>query len=1083
MANTKNEQQEIRPTLYIGLGGTGKEVILRLRRRFYERFRKTGLPCTEYLWIDTDTRDVGARGEPIDEALGAVSLESHEQFALMQGNVGSDLIDIFQNPERNEHIHEWLYPEVERYGMEIADGAGGVRGVGRLTFFNKYPALREHVRSAIEKLTTHERITETEKFFREHNLGQAVLADPPSPVVVLVCSLAGGTGCGTLLDVSFMLRNISMSQSTIKQQFAYVFLPNVYYPNAESLGLRSYGNCYAALKELDFYTLRPVRRQTGDKDELGIDYNVRWTGRERLKIPGPPFSALYLLEMRNEGGTRLEDKNRKDLFSVLAESLFLDVLPGTFSNAKRSNYSNIASALSSVQNVEIAIKGISFPQRFARRYATCGLSKIEVPVDSIRGACAAKLAQQILGHVLRHRQDVSFKNEIRDDLETYRFSAEGIKDRFGTFWKDEIRRGVGEVCAKRPVKTAEDARQLEQDLKRVEEALARSDGSDKMKWGAVISSLRSKTGKVADEGKASVAEWIRDRCLENEARGLMLLVQKEGYFDCLVRSLYELYTPLEEGVKAVYDMQLAALDAEISAWEQRKQAQAKELEAAASSFTVAALGVRPWAIAKVTERLRDAAEQYLLARAEKCIVEEAKTVAQALVRHINAQRPVFDSFRANADLLHRRFREKSEAFLAAKDHVFFIRLFDQEFDWPKFYKLGIDDQKQPREVNPVEEYVEFVKSTMDGKGSLYDLILGNDGERELEIRFASHTEKRFWTDFETHKRLVNVLDHPEMKDRQSHGERVQALVRSARPLLVQKEIQGADDAVARRAYMGVCNPDQEPGRALVEQVRKAVEGLAVRYPLEVIATDRPEEIYLFFTNCAFALPGVTLVTEDCHKAYGRFYSQLGESQQGDSSAIPLHLSTRWEGRFDDLVLYTSDEAKKTHEIRSVLLFGTMLKVLSLREAGVQAQYQYKLGPPRNAMVALGPRRTAIAVLQQNDDTRKMLSDAIQARERSLDADGRTAYYWCVQAALYGPEMTALLPEYNLLSNKLDELYNELLAVNLTEAALNLHIPEEERFEHIRAADGLGVEWVAKVFPAVRKLDVWAKPSASAMVPR
>lgn len=46
----------IRPTLFLGLGGTGKEVLLRLRRKFYERWGVTGLPCTSYLWMDTDQR-------------------------------------------------------------------------------------------------------------------------------------------------------------------------------------------------------------------------------------------------------------------------------------------------------------------------------------------------------------------------------------------------------------------------------------------------------------------------------------------------------------------------------------------------------------------------------------------------------------------------------------------------------------------------------------------------------------------------------------------------------------------------------------------------------------------------------------------------------------------------------------------------------------------------------------------------------------------------------------------------------------------------------------------------------------------
>jgi hypothetical protein len=228
--------------------------------------------------------NLGASGEPLDEIFRAVQFDKDEKFALLEGTVGKDLYDVFENPEKYEHIHEWLYPEVERYGREIGDGAGGIRAIGRLTFFHKYSGLREAISNALDKLCTHEKVRETEKFFQEHKLGLASFADPPNPMVVIVCSLAGGTGCGTLVDVAFLLRHLNRSPLAIDPQFAYVFLPNVYYSSTQTqMGQRSYGNTYAALKELNFYALRVSGHQTGEKekkekkekDELSIDFVVR----------------------------------------------------------------------------------------------------------------------------------------------------------------------------------------------------------------------------------------------------------------------------------------------------------------------------------------------------------------------------------------------------------------------------------------------------------------------------------------------------------------------------------------------------------------------------------------------------------------------------------------------------------------------------------------------------------------------------------------------------------------------------------------------------------------------------------------
>src|SRR6202008_1795764 len=121
------------------------------------------------------------------------------------------------------------------------------------------------------------------------------------------------------------------------------FLPNIYYPTADGeMAQRSYGNAYAALKELEYYTLRRevVKSDTGDTG-LSSEFKVEWESNSVEVIQGPPTSVTYILERRNEENTGLE--NRKELFHMVAESLFLDFMPGTFSTEKRSQYSNVAS--------------------------------------------------------------------------------------------------------------------------------------------------------------------------------------------------------------------------------------------------------------------------------------------------------------------------------------------------------------------------------------------------------------------------------------------------------------------------------------------------------------------------------------------------------------------------------------------------------------------------------------------------------------------------------------------------------------------------------------------------------------------
>src|SRR5829696_1104784 len=107
-ANAQESPGAIRPTLFIGLGGTGKEVLLRLRRKFYERFGEPGLPCVSYLWLDTDTGDKMAQGEPMDEIFRAVTFKDPERIALLTGKVAEDLGGVFYNRSQYSHVHNWL---------------------------------------------------------------------------------------------------------------------------------------------------------------------------------------------------------------------------------------------------------------------------------------------------------------------------------------------------------------------------------------------------------------------------------------------------------------------------------------------------------------------------------------------------------------------------------------------------------------------------------------------------------------------------------------------------------------------------------------------------------------------------------------------------------------------------------------------------------------------------------------------------------------------------------------------------------------------------------------------------------------
>jgi hypothetical protein len=617
-----------------------------------------------------------------------------------------------------------LYDEVERYGVEIADGAGGVRAVGRLMLMANFASVESALKNAVGELRQASTLLETQDFYKEHGLGDADMDPTGLPMACVVSSVAGGTGAGTLLDLTFLLRHLHATVQPLAGIASYVFLPNVYYSdpkNGERAG-RSYGNAYAALKELDHFCLRLPREGQEQGGGLGIDFNVTWEDRNPLKVMGPPVSVTYLLEMRNTAGISLAPENRRELFSMVAESLYLDLLPGAFASAKRSDYSNIVQSLAGPAGINSETKGVKLPQTFSRRFATFGLSKIEVPQDMIRAACAAQLGSDIFGaYVLRDLPDQNVGMDVRNDMAQALLDRDGIPSLFGDEWKDLINRAVDEVFRSCALKQPSDIDAIGRKLEDLEKKLTYSLGNDKVRWGDVIKHLRNQGGPATEDGKKRVDALLRERALENPARGIKTAMREGGYVDECIAGLKALGAPEEAGIPAVFPSSKDASTADAKSWMELRAQLLDELKHAMGSLTVKALGASAWTLGVLLDRLKESAGQGLLCQAEACLFAEANKTAIALAKLLDQRKKELQKFAESAELYATENKARSEALqhVESSNQVLILRLYDKTQHWGMFYRLDRDeDSGEHSLVNPEKEYKRFVQGVGAGVGIL-----------------------------------------------------------------------------------------------------------------------------------------------------------------------------------------------------------------------------------------------------------------------------------------------------------------------------------------------------------------------------
>ncbi len=292
------------PTLLIGLGGTGAEVLLRVKRLVQDR-----LPGRDslhrFLFIDTDRATFSQKP-------GFPRIEQPEQCL-----VGVDKVQtLLDYPEMHESISERFPPEMlrEKHVRNLANGmgAGQIRSLGALAFALDYATVRAALQSAFDEL---------EQIAKRVSLAVADsgAAIGKNVVIYIVGSLNGGTGSGCLLDAALLARDVCRARDP---KLVGVFaLPNASFDKAVKQGqfqpARTRANAYAALKELQF-----VLDSDAPERDATIHYRYGGEADISLKPSDRLFQVVYLVDDNNELG---QLSGLDDLFDLMARSIFQDV--------------------------------------------------------------------------------------------------------------------------------------------------------------------------------------------------------------------------------------------------------------------------------------------------------------------------------------------------------------------------------------------------------------------------------------------------------------------------------------------------------------------------------------------------------------------------------------------------------------------------------------------------------------------------------------------------------------------------------------------------------------------------------------
>lgn len=373
--------------VFISSGGSGHKALAKLKQTIIRQVETYEVENQiMFLAVDTD------KGE-LEEYETKGLFDSTEELILPYEGVHDSI-----KPEKIlPQLKDWVHPDLWRStGAEGVhsdqfgpDGAGANRQCGRVRLSQSathgllYTKLM-HVQALLEKMNG---VAEVKVFF--------------------LAGLSGGTGSGTILDLTFLTRHfmkkilgpVNYRRTTFS---GYLFLPSACgRTHDQSEITRGNRNAYAALKEIDYYMT-----MTNREEHFRMDYGTNYANN--VDITENVFDFCTLVEGVLYGGNFIPD-NVDASRQIVADSI-LNIICADNAKTYDANEPGktaflVDSFLANVSQVSIASIQAKSDQLWPRDanyiYNVIGFSECVVPIDLLTVYITKKIYDKVYENFLR----------------------------------------------------------------------------------------------------------------------------------------------------------------------------------------------------------------------------------------------------------------------------------------------------------------------------------------------------------------------------------------------------------------------------------------------------------------------------------------------------------------------------------------------------------------------------------------------------------------------------------------------------------------------------------------------------------
>lgn len=364
----------VSPTFFIGLGGSGSEVVDRIASKLKDRWNWNTLKdLIHFFAVDTNTHDLARQDNiPRDNRILISDFDKRTYIDMKRGRAHQD-----PDPFVTQWVHDWY----EFRGTRGA-GAGQIRIESRLSL---------HYQLEQDRGKIVQRLVSAMNTARDHD-NPYRKSNPPEFNVFIYGSVAGGTGSGSFLPMAYLAREIVSSQGWIPKIFGTLIMPSLFLndvPGALHPDINANG--YAALKELEHLMKLGTE---GSPSSQTFHYNPSQS--HKPNVTDKPFDFVYIADKP----TLFEVAKYKN---AIADAAYLH-LYSPILGAQASDY----------DNYEKHQKGLV--EGFTVYYGSNGCSVLILPDKDILEYCALRYAAKAMSDYLlfQHQDAEQFAIHFND---------------------------------------------------------------------------------------------------------------------------------------------------------------------------------------------------------------------------------------------------------------------------------------------------------------------------------------------------------------------------------------------------------------------------------------------------------------------------------------------------------------------------------------------------------------------------------------------------------------------------------------------------------------------------------------------